>query len=361
MFNFTELKQIHLEISNNCQAACPMCNRNIRGGLDNPLIKLNDWTLLQFQTILTHEVLNQIEGFFFCGNFGDPIMNNDLIAMCKYSTEINPGLNIRIHTNGSARSLTWWRELAESLPKTHSLVFAIDGLEDTHHIYRIGTNYNQILKNAQAFIAAGGIAEWAFIKFKHNEHQVEEARQLATSLGFKTFTTKNSSRFVGEPSFDVVDKDRKILYQIEPPSDTKIKFIDKNVLKNYKNILAEVNIDCYAKHNKEIYIDAFMNVLPCCFLASVPYTYIEPNDIAGVIRQEIISQYNDLIQSLGGLDKLNALEHGIKTILSMSQWNSVWETYWNEKKLITCGRSCGVTDKFSIPTDQFIGQENLDE
>jgi MoaA/NifB/PqqE/SkfB family radical SAM enzyme len=146
MFNFTELKQIHLEISNNCQAACPMCNRNIRGGLDNPLIKLNDWTLLQFQTILTHEVLNQIEGFFFCGNFGDPIMNNDLIAMCKYSTEINPGLNIRIHTNGSARSLTWWRELAESLPKTHSLVFAIDGLEDTHHIYRIGTNYNQILK-----------------------------------------------------------------------------------------------------------------------------------------------------------------------------------------------------------------------
>jgi hypothetical protein len=29
-----------------------MCLRNIHGGIENPLLKLNDWTLEQFKTIL---------------------------------------------------------------------------------------------------------------------------------------------------------------------------------------------------------------------------------------------------------------------------------------------------------------------
>ena len=158
MFKFSELKDIHLEITNNCQASCPMCSRNRNGGLANPLIKLNNWSLEDFKTIMTPEVLNQVNGFFFCGNFGDPILNKQLIDMCRYSTEINPNLNIRIHTNGSARTTTWWSSLAKALPKKHTVVFALDGLSDTHSIYRIGTSFENIIENARAFIAAGGIA-----------------------------------------------------------------------------------------------------------------------------------------------------------------------------------------------------------
>jgi hypothetical protein len=133
------------------------------------------------------------------------------------------------------------------------------------------------------------------------------------------------------------------------------------VLDNYKKIIDETSINCYAIHAKEIYIDAFMNVFPCCFLASVPYTFVEPDDIAGHIRHEITSQYKDLIQSLGGIDKLNALNHGIKTILSMPSWHEVWHEYWHDKKLITCARSCGITKEFSTPNEQFITHEYLNE
>ncbi len=179
MFKFEDIKQVHLEITNNCQASCPMCNRNIDGGLPNPHIKINEWSLQDFKEIMTTELLNQIHSYYYCGTFGDPILNNNLIDMCDYSTKVAPHVNVAIHTNGGARSKSWWTKLAHALPKEHRVVFALDGLEDTHHLYRVGTKFEDVIENARAFILAGGIAEWVFIKFKHNEHQVDKARLIA--------------------------------------------------------------------------------------------------------------------------------------------------------------------------------------
>jgi hypothetical protein len=340
MFKFNELKEVHLEITNNCQASCPMCARNRNGGLDNPLIKLTDWTLDEFKTIMPARVLAQLTGFFFCGNFGDPILNKDLLEMCRYSTATNPNLNIRIHTNGSAKSTAWWTELVSVLPKTHCVVFALDGLQDTHHLYRIGTSFDNIIKNATAFIKAGGKAEWCFIKFKHNEHQVDEAKQMAKDLGFDAFVVKNSSRFLLEPKTDVLDKNGLLTHIIEPSTETPLKFLDKKAIESYKEIVSASVIDCQACNQKEIYIDAYRNVFPCCWLASLPYTYIDENAAFGV-RNEMLNQYYDLVKSLGGINKLNAVNNTIESIIDSNEYQTVWSTYWNEKKLITCARMCG--------------------
>jgi MoaA/NifB/PqqE/SkfB family radical SAM enzyme len=357
VFKFDQLQQAHLEITNNCQASCPMCARNRNGGLENPLIRLNDWTLEEYKTIMSPEVLNQLDGFFFCGNFGDPILNKDLIDMCRYSTEVNPSLNIRVHTNGSARPVSWWKELAGALPKTHNVVFALDGLDDTHSIYRIGTNFNTILKNAKAFIEAGGTAEWCFIRFKHNQDQVEQARQLSKELGFATFVMKNSSRFMLEPKVDVLDKSGNVTHIIEPATDTPLKFIDKQVINSYKKIMAESVIDCQALNQKEIYIDAFKNVFPCCWIASSPYTYIDENDAASV-RYEMLSQYHDIVESFGGIDKLNAVTNTVKDIVDSDSYQQLWFNYWNERSLITCARMCGraPTSNFAKSRDQVVNE-----
>ena len=111
MFKFNDLKQIHLEISNNCQASCPMCSRNIHGGLDKPLIKISNWSLDRYKIIINEEVLTQVSLIYFCGNYGDPLLNSGLIDMIRYSVKINPNLEIRIHTNGSLRTTEWWKEL----------------------------------------------------------------------------------------------------------------------------------------------------------------------------------------------------------------------------------------------------------
>ena len=52
MFKYSKLKNLHLEITNRCQAACPMCSRNYRGEIDNPYLKISDWTLNEFNQIV---------------------------------------------------------------------------------------------------------------------------------------------------------------------------------------------------------------------------------------------------------------------------------------------------------------------
>ncbi len=354
MFNFEELKTVHVEITNNCQASCPMCSRNFKGGLENPYIKVSDWSLEDFCKIFTDEVLHQISNIFFCGNFGDPIINKNLDRMCEYASNKNSNLNIRIHTNGGARSKEWWRNFPKKLPKNHFVIFGIDGLEDTHSLYRIGTTYNQVIENAKEFINAGGMAEWVFIKFKHNEHQVDEARRRAEELGFKVFTVKNSTRFL-EEKFKVLDKSGNAIYRLEPPTDNQVTLITPSMIKNYQTWVRESKIECYVQQNREIYIDAYKKLFPCCFIASTPYNYAETTDLTFPVREKIKEQYNTLVDSLGGIENLNAI-NGIKNIINSDKWQSVWDYYWNENKLITCARTCGVntTQTVSKPKDQFV-------
>lgn len=353
MFPFKELKQVHLEISNNCQASCPMCARNIQGGLDNPLIKINDWSLQDYKTVMYQSLIEQLDGIYFCGNFGDPLLNSNLIDMCEYTAITNPKINLRIHTNGSLRNSAWWKKLASVLPKEHNVVFAIDGLEDTHSLYRVGTDYHQILHNATEFINAGGIAEWCFIKFKHNEHQVSEAKSIAKSMGFQKFTVKNSSRFLLEPKIDVLSREGNVTHIIEPPSEIPVKFIDRKIIESYKEIIKDSVIDCQVYNQREIYIDAYKNVFPCCWLASIPYTVIENGGPIEPVRLEILKQYNDLVNTFGGIDKLSAINNKVEDIINSNVYQTVWTEYWTTKKLITCARTCGVSNvEFAKPRNQ---------
>ena len=361
MFKFNQLKSIHFEISNNCQASCPMCTRNIHGGVENPLLEIENWTIERFKTAISPEVIHQVHKLYFCGNFGDPIINKDLVDMCAYAKEIKSTIQIRIHTNGSARSKAWWIRLAQSLPEDHAVVFAIDGLSDTHSLYRIGTNYETILENARAFINAGGRAEWAFIRFKHNEHQVEEARAIAKATGFETFTMKDSSRFLLDPKFPVWNDKKETIYHLEPSTYSEMKFIDRKVLSNYKEIIGAMTIDCYVQHEREVYLDAKGHLLPCCWLGSIPYIPIDHEGLAVPVKQEMLNQYHDLVYNLGGLQKLDIMNNSLKDIIDSPEYQGVWDEYWNEKKLITCARACGKSAEkiISTPNDQFVASETL--
>ena len=353
MFNFKDLSNLHLEITSNCQASCPMCVRNIHGGVVNPNLQITSWSLEDFKQILSSEVLNQIDGFYFCGNFGDPLLNPYLIDMIEYASIQNPNLYIRVHTNGSLRNKKWWKDLAAVMPKYSLVIFALDGLEDTHHIYRIGTDFLKIIENAKTYIDQGKDAEWAYIKFKHNEHQVSAARRLARELGFKNFSVKNSSRWVGTSKFQVYDKQGNVLYYLEPAESTNLQFLKPEMLKHYKEIVASSSIECQSIEKKEIFIDAAKNVYPCCFIGQLASDY-QINHIPNEIRLEINNQYLELVQKLGGLDSLNAVKYSIKEILMSEPYQTVYKEYWDKKGLITCARQCGKSNfNFAKSKDQW--------
>lgn len=353
MLKFDNLKQIHLEITNRCQAACPMCNRNVHGGLSNPLIKNTDWSIYDFKKILPVDLLKKLHGIYFCGNFGDPIINSELADMCEYAKSVSDDLELVIHTNGSARSAAWWNALPTKLPKNHRVVFALDGLSDTHSIYRIGTRFETIIKNATAFINSGGIAEWVFIKFKHNEHQLEEAKHLAQSLGFDRFTVKNSTRFIGEPKYPVFNSSGNTVYFLEPPSDNQVKFISYDVINNYREIVDNAEILCYAAQHNEIYIDAHKHVYPCCYIGSVPYTYTEKDPVESV-RNHIQQQHLQYIDHFGGYLEIDATVNSIEQIMEAASWKTAWNKFWKSEKLIMCARVCGEIPQITGSQKQII-------
>jgi MoaA/NifB/PqqE/SkfB family radical SAM enzyme len=364
MFNYNQLKKVHIEISNRCQASCPMCPRNIHGGINNPLIKSADWTLEDFKKIFSLSLLNQVDSISFCGTFGDPMMNNDLIAMCEYIKSSKPGMNVHIHTNGSARNPAWWKQLAGALPARHEIVFALDGLEDTQHIYRVGTNFKKIIKNAQAVIDAGGRAVWMFIRFKHNEHQVEEAKTLSKDLGFAEFVLKNTRRFAS-PNFAVLNKNGEWIYDLKQPSDSIIKFVDRRDVENFKQWPNATDIKCFALDDEEIYIDANFTVMPCCILAAFLYTnyneallrlhgLYDASTSMVHIGSSIQKQVYEIVEELGGLDKLDAKTVGVKSIVDSDKWQTIWKEKWATNTSTCCTVMCSSDSPFIKLEEQVV-------
>jgi MoaA/NifB/PqqE/SkfB family radical SAM enzyme len=366
MFNFHELNAVQIEISNKCQASCPMCSRNVRGGLPNENLVEAEWTLEGFKRIFDEEVLGVVKKIIFCGCYGDPMMNNDFIEMVRYTRSINKDLFITINTNGGARNNDWWAELARVLEnKNHIVVFGIDGLEDTHHLYRIGTTYQRVVDHAKAFIDAGGSAEWQFILFKHNEHQIEEARARSKEVGFIKFTLIDTYRFILGSRFDVYNRNNQITHSLEKSDKSSIKEFKVEMVKNYKSILNSVTIDCEAKRQKDAYIDAFYHMYPCCYIAGSIYNsdrYNEPlpgNDEEAKIswrsgHLELRKQINSLVDSLGGHDAINVYKRGFKAILEEGAYGEAWSKQWiGEDKNLQCSAICGKNTAWSNSDDQF--------
>jgi MoaA/NifB/PqqE/SkfB family radical SAM enzyme len=187
------INSINAELSNYCNAACPMCARYfIDGVLNRERVNSTHTTLNFLKDNIGEKLVRQLKRFTSCGNLGDGSMNPECFEIYQWLRHTNKNINLTLHTNGGARNLDFWRALAKI--DVH-VTFAIDGLEDTNHLYRRNVQWSKLIENVQAFIDAGGSATWAMLAFKHNELQIEQCRTLSTQLGFKHFGVQQSARW----------------------------------------------------------------------------------------------------------------------------------------------------------------------
>ena len=334
------IRSVHLEISTRCNASCPLCPRNL-AGFDTDLgYPIHDMSLVEAKQIFTVPFLKQLNKILINGNFGDFVTAQDGLEIVEYFAESNPNLEISISTNASARPNIW-----SKLGSIRNVVvtFDLDGLTDTHSLYRRNTSWDLVISNAKKFIAAGGVAIWKMIKFDHNLHQIDDCRRLSKELGFAHFNLVDHGRDKGP----VYNKKGDFLYRIgNDPWFQEVQYpkrveiwkewsdpgaLPETRLEQYKIIPVKSKVNCQAKKRSDIYITATGEVYPCCWLGFFPkleYKHMWQQD--NVFLKDMVKDNN-------------ALEVGIEQSIA---WFNAVEDSWNKKsysdgRLFKCDEYCG--------------------
>jgi len=347
MYNIEDIRNIQLEPSSFCNARCPKCVRNYAGSDLNTGYEERNLSLDDIKKIFSVEFVKQLDRILYNGNLGDMIMNPEILEITQWFVSVNPKIEINANTNGGAGSDEFWTEFAKTGVQVN---FALDGLADTHALYRQNTSFDRVVHNARMFIAAGGTATWKMIQFPHNAHQADECRALAKSLGFASFELNPVNRGSG-PVFNKNGTYSHSLgkFEVEPQyvltPETKHNYFTpaEITLTKYKE---KNNIVCHSKKQKELYINSLGEVYPCCFVGHNPRT-VDPRAM----------WHNVQLKELMSDVKNNALQYPLGECIS---WFNAIEKTWaiakiKDGRLSVCDESCGIDNVALMPDTGYTG------
>ena len=360
------LSWVQMDITARCQASCLECSRNIDGGPLNPQIGKSDTWDLSLNIIkkfITPSMLKgNLKNVEFNGNFGDPCIHPNLIDILQYIINNNNKLTIRLNTNGAMFNDDYWIELANILKcyENNDIIFAVDGLEDTHHIYRRNTKFEDVINHAKAFINAGGKAIAQFIEFDHNSHQIDEWERRMKDIGF--FDTRIRRSRVSTHIMNSVGSDYNLVgksskkqseYNVNIPYKSKSyikvkeimnkqlgKELDSEITKEDVDLLMDVvPITCTPYETKGLYLEYDGTVNMCCYLGDQHKNHDHKK------RNEWYTK----IYSRYGKDFNNLHYHTLEEILRHDYFTNYLESSWNSKttdkktpRLKQCSKMCGV-------------------
>jgi len=242
------IKVLHLETTDVCQLACPLCARETDVGFNKRL--QHHLTIPHIQKHFSDRVIKGLDKVFACGNYGDPAAGKHTLDIYRWFRSLNPNITLGMNTNGALQTTFYWHELGRLFNQPQDyVVFSIDGLEDTNSVYRVNSNWKKLMANAEAYISAGGSAHWDMLVYRHNQHQVDVCEQLARDMGFTWFRAKVSKR--------------PLINKLESPIGW------------HKPAVNQGPIKCYAVAEKSSYIDAQGRLSPCCWLGSTQSSVVK--------------------------------------------------------------------------------------
>lgn len=346
-----DITKIQLDHTSRCNCMCPQCARVVDGKTVNPSMPIADLTLDDYKILL--EPFEKNITLFHCGNYGDALVSPTWDETYNYSLEHSA--KIRIATNGSMRTPEWWRDLAQKGKDKINVIFSIDGLADTNHLYRVGSNFDKIMENAQAYIDAGGYAEWAFIEFKHNYHQIELAERLAKDMGFAKFSAKYTARFVDQDKKAEQTRKGNIIEDKADNQNVRDKEEIKQKYNSFDEYVEKTPITCKYQRDRTVFVDMQMKLWPCCWLGAPEYFHRPTPQTASF----------EHLWKLYGKDFNNLRKHGWR-VLEHEFFQNYLDRSWNSqndrfKRIYTCGRTCGDKFEFSSGHGKNIKSETLND
>ena len=385
-WNIDNITALHIELSSVCNSICPGCPRFVSHS-PNVEAKISEITIDQFKTWFPEQFMKKIIKIDFCGNFGDPMAASDIEQILQYCSDMKIH-SVTIRSNGGLRSVTLWESIGKIFAKNPYwiMVFSIDGLEDTNHLYRRNVSWNKLKNNIQAFNNQNGYSRWEYLIFRHNEHQIEEARILSKVWNFNEFYSKGAlglddgTNLKAMPAQDI---NGEVEYWLLPPLDKthrsfktddetiiytendalvgavqKIKItpnygntrnISFNVTEDisYSNSKIQCRVLTPFTENNGIYIDSQGAVFPCCWTGL--YFRKKYNDFVNKIALSILDyQFFSKILTYG-MNNITLTNNSIEDIINSGYLNEVYADSWDcssteTGKLAFCSRNCGVVN-----------------
>ena len=278
-----QVTNLQVDITSHCNARCGGCVRNKDGDDVKDDLILEHFDIEVWERIAKEDTWGWFIGdLTLNGNWGDPMMHPHLVKMLNIWTQYHPESSLYLHTNGSMRTTKFWTDLATECRKftNHLVVFAVDGLEDTHHIYRRKTNFNKIVENIKAFTSAGGRADVTMTLFEHNKHQVKEVEAVAKECNTMYFRLrhshgdnlliipKNEESYRVMASYDI--DEHQVTF---PERDNSLKMSDSRDYNVYLDANDQVkdakanDTVCPWYNDRQVQIDPWAVVWPCCHLS----------------------------------------------------------------------------------------------
>ena len=353
MWEYESVRQVNIEISSLCNSICAWCPRyeNMSPVLNKELSP-QYVSLEQFKEWFPEDFAKNIVQWTYSGDYGDAGTNPDLIEIFRYTFECNPNTSVQVNTNGGMRSPSFWKELGEvfaGFPE-RKVIFSIDGLEDTNHIYRRNVKWDKVIANARAYLSTGAIATWDALVFKYNEHQLKDMEKLSNDMGFSGITFKTPQGFERGP-MKVRDRNQIVLYEIHPTDKGQIKNnypslngklasdMDYEKIRGQvesKYFFAKGETKCFSMRNgkdsTEIRVTSWGDVYPCCHFGHLSLYRRENQQIQ---KAQMLDIFKD--------KKISLKKYSLREILESDPFADVYGR-WEKKSCVTCWLNCGISE-----------------
>lgn len=347
VWSHDNLSAVHIELSSKCQAACPVCPRFLRNSTNvDPTLVETSITFENFKKWFPVDVLRNVKSWIVCGTHGDPFACKDLYEILEYICQHSPG-SIQVNTNGGLRNPEYFKKIGNLLNHyrldyaDRYVIFSIDGLKTTNHIYRRNVVWEKVWENLMSYVSTGAVAQWDYLLFGHNLYQVDKARQIANDHGIR-FTLKNPFG-VDKQGMSVLDKDYKLDYVIEHSTDHGHEPWDPASLNWIPEVAGPVQaegcIDCHAFRTgnppfheitiQEIYINSQGQVVPCCWVG---------NALQGQVNSSDIMKIRKLQESIGDRNSLH--KYSLEEIYDNGVFK-IFSDSWKDKSISMCWVQCG--------------------
>lgn len=195
----------NIDTSHRCLLQCPLCIRQ----------RLSSQDQIRRSFDMTEDTFLKICNYYdnslvFCGQISDPIYHPKFLDFLKICNEQNR--LIRIATNGSHRSDSWWEKAFSYGVGNNAWCFGVDGIDEKSELYRVGSNFKDVWKRMQQGRDLGHAIIWQYIIFDYNQNDIDRAIEIAEEEDFSLLLVHTNRYF----SFNT-GMHRSITKEIKPP------------------------------------------------------------------------------------------------------------------------------------------------